>query len=193
MCKAWWHTFTLSFKLHCQTTFICVLLENMQGAWVKCFTMNNNWRRAERLCNGNVTKSIKIYKKVIRHSEHRRRLGPPHPLSSLTMRVLTTHWRAGDRRPLYLWPHRSLRPTHARVKRRLHNLNLLVYSPDGIFKTSEKIKPFHFYKAFILHRISAAIIQVRVGWAVTVTIITITLETLCAGRKCNHFIYRLCM
>lgn len=45
------NTFILSFKLHCQTTFICLLLENMQEKCrsleqLQCFTMNNNWRLA---------------------------------------------------------------------------------------------------------------------------------------------------
>lgn len=139
--KTWWNTFTLSLKLHCQTIVTCLLLENMQEKYttweqLQCFTMNNNWRLAEQLWSVNVTKSIKIYKNVIRHLEHHHRLWPPHPLASLTTRVLTTHWRAGDRRLLHLWPHGSLRPTHARVKRRLHALNFLVSSPSGIFRAS---------------------------------------------------------
>lgn len=139
---------------------------------LQCFTMNNNWRLAEQLCSVNVTKSIKIYKKVIRHLEHCHHLWPPHPLSSLTTRVLTTHWRAGDRRPLHLWPRGSLRPTHARVKRRLPALNFLVSSAGGIFRTS--------YKPLILNIISAAFIRVCLGWqlAVTVTIITIMCLTI---------------
>lgn len=129
------NTFTLSFKLDCQTTLICLLLENMQEKCrsleqLQCFTMNNNWRLA-------LSKYIKKWS----DTQSTATASDLHIHSHLWLCGCWQHTdRLGDRRPLQLWPHRSLRPTHARVKRRLHALNFLVSSPGGIFRTSPKKK-----------------------------------------------------